>query len=328
MASTSSYSNRFTWVTASIKDLHALALERGDKDTISPFWNIFAPDPIILGGLSFNEARETIRKPALSQKVTLSTKEVLEIYRISGKLPYFIQAVSKEWFRAKLQKKPFYEISRQTIENLSNLEQMQKLMEGYVQWMTVEQLILGHRLANLTPSKMIGQGATQLCNFGLIEETENGWGISGELLRQFMLTHKLKTKDQAIEAIDSPADGQRGPSVYINVYDGGTINQLNPFSEVRNADLDEIFRKLDQKAESLPAGEARNQVEEALKGLKSEASKGQKADEEKIQKWFKFLAKMAPDIFEVAVASFINPIQGLSTAFKKIADRARQSTQG
>ena len=41
----------------------------------------------------------------------------------------------------------------------------------------------------------------------------------------------------------------------------------------------------------------------------------------------KTLALMAPDIWDVAVATFTNPILGISTVVKKIAEKAKNQTE-
>jgi hypothetical protein len=52
--------------------------------------------------------------------------------------------------------------------------------------------------------------------------------------------------------------------------------------------------------------------------------KGELADRRNVQQWFGFLASTAPDIFEVAVATFVNPIKGISKVFMKIAEKAQE----
>lgn len=61
----------------------------------------------------------------------------------------------------------------------------------------------------------------------------------------------------------------------------------------------------------------------AVQGLEAEASKGEEAQEGNVQKWIDILGNMAPDIWEVAVDTFTNPVKGLSTVFKKVAEKAK-----
>ncbi|NDJ51794.1 MAG: hypothetical protein GYB68_01765 [Chloroflexi bacterium] len=73
--------------------------------------------------------------------------------------------------------------------------------------------------------------------------------------------------------------------------------------------------------------EDRMMVENALNILQTEAEKGDEADEGKVEKWFNFIVDMAPDIGEVAMAAFTNPISGLTVAVKKVAEKAAEERE-
>jgi hypothetical protein len=84
-----------------------------------------------------------------------------------------------------------------------------------------------------------------------------------------------------------------------------------------------IFAAVQAKAES----PEKVMAQTAVQGLEVEASKGEVADEGNVQKWIDILGNMAPDIWEVAVDTFTNPIKGLSTVFKKVAEKAKAETK-
>jgi hypothetical protein len=84
-----------------------------------------------------------------------------------------------------------------------------------------------------------------------------------------------------------------------------------------------IFAAVQAKAES----PEKVMAQTAVQGLEVEASKGEVADEGNVQKWIAILGNMAPDIWEVAVDTFTNPIKGLSTVFKKVAEKAKAETK-
>jgi RNase H-fold protein (predicted Holliday junction resolvase) len=86
----------------------------------------------------------------------------------------------------------------------------------------------------------------------------------------------------------------------------------------------EAFERITQAVNAMPDSAKKTTVQGAVAGLKEEADKGDKADESAVHQWFNTLAQWAPDAFEVAINTFINPISGLSTAFKKIAEYAKQ----
>lgn len=64
-------------------------------------------------------------------------------------------------------------------------------------------------------------------------------------------------------------------------------------------------------------------VKTAVDTLHTEADKGEEADVTTVEEWLRMLAQMAPDIAEVAINTFIHPINGISTIFKKVAQKIR-----
>lgn len=84
-----------------------------------------------------------------------------------------------------------------------------------------------------------------------------------------------------------------------------------------------IFAAIQAKAES----PEKVMAQTAVQGLEAEASKGEEAQEGNVQKWIEILGNMAPDIWEVAVDTFTNPIKGLSTVFKKVAEKAKAESK-
>jgi len=123
--------------------------------------------------------------------------------------------------------------------------------------------------------------------------------------------------------------GASGNSISI----GGGVSGSNVVAGNNNrltikqgASADEIakaFSTLYQAVEAKPEGPKKTMVQTAVQELEAESAKGEKAEEGKVQEWFEVLAGMAPDIWEVAVDTFTNPIKGLSTVFKKVAEKAK-----
>jgi hypothetical protein len=122
-----------------------------------------------------------------------------------------------------------------------------------------------------------------------------------------------------------------GDEIKIGNISGGTGFAIGPgaqayVSQTTGAAADEIakaFKALQQEVNSMPDGAERNVAESALKSLETEARKGEAASESQVQRWMNFLADTAPDAWEVAVDVFTNPIKGVSTIFRKIAEKAR-----
>ncbi len=109
---------------------------------------------------------------------------------------------------------------------------------------------------------------------------------------------------------------------------GNNIQQNIRITQGASAEeIAKAFSTLMEAVQAKPAGPIKTVSETAVKGLEAEAAKGNEADESNVQQWFTTLAQMAPDILEVAVNTFINPISGLSTVFKKVADRAKATKE-
>ncbi len=97
-------------------------------------------------------------------------------------------------------------------------------------------------------------------------------------------------------------------------------------TQVSSGMSDEVagaFAALMQKVDDLPGNLDKAVAVSAIKVLEAEAAKGEEAEERDVGRWLNFLAQAAPDVWEVAVDTFLNPIKGLGTAFKKIAERAK-----
>jgi hypothetical protein len=88
-------------------------------------------------------------------------------------------------------------------------------------------------------------------------------------------------------------------------------------------EIAKMFASLLNAIQSMPESPQKTGAASAVKELAVEAGKGEQAEESIVRKWFSFLAQTAPDILDVAMETFANPIKGVSMVFKKVADRAR-----
>jgi hypothetical protein len=84
------------------------------------------------------------------------------------------------------------------------------------------------------------------------------------------------------------------------------------------------FARLYQAVNNSPATAAQKTVaQQAVEKLEQEAQKGETAVEVEVRQWFDVLMAMLPGIGEVAIDTFLNPIKGVSTVFRKVAAKAR-----
>jgi hypothetical protein len=89
--------------------------------------------------------------------------------------------------------------------------------------------------------------------------------------------------------------------------------------------ITKAFQTLHQALEEKPDTPKKATGHLAVKGLETEARKGEQASESAVEEWFTSLMAMLPDIAEVAINTFINPIAGVSTVFQKIAKKAKET---
>ncbi|NWG06289.1 MAG: hypothetical protein HXY35_06340 [Chloroflexi bacterium] len=108
---------------------------------------------------------------------------------------------------------------------------------------------------------------------------------------------------------------------------GNTQNIVNDASHNENDEISQAFSSLYKYIKELPEGIDKVDAQKAVEALETEARKSDNADERTVRKWFNFLLDTLPDIADVAIASFINPVRGVSVAFKKIAEKALQSKE-
>lgn len=120
-------------------------------------------------------------------------------------------------------------------------------------------------------------------------------------------------------------DISRSTGIAIGPYAQSTVYQSE---ESINADeIAKAFANIENKLASMPDGSNKNIAQNAVKALEDEARLGEQATEFNVEKWLTFLAETAPDAWEVAVDTFVNPIKGVGTVFRKIAKRVKDRAQ-
>jgi hypothetical protein len=68
-------------------------------------------------------------------------------------------------------------------------------------------------------------------------------------------------------------------------------------------------------------------VKEIQSTVTEAAQKNEKIDESFLSRRFRNIARMAPDLLDVVVATLGNPLAGLGVAVKKIAEKAKEETK-
>jgi hypothetical protein len=82
-----------------------------------------------------------------------------------------------------------------------------------------------------------------------------------------------------------------------------------------------VYEQIENRSEDpdVDKGELANTVQK----IEKEAAKGEEANVKKVERWLTFLADMAPDILKVTAATLANPVVGVATAIRLIAEEAQ-----
>jgi hypothetical protein len=92
--------------------------------------------------------------------------------------------------------------------------------------------------------------------------------------------------------------------------------------------FDGLYSQIDARANTSPADkeDLKAEVKEIQSTVTTAAQKNEKIDESFLARRFRNIARMAPDLLDVVVATLGNPLAGLGVAAKKIADKAKAET--
>jgi hypothetical protein len=121
---------------------------------------------------------------------------------------------------------------------------------------------------------------------------------------------------------DGLIGGDRSANVGFAIGDGaqrtGTIG-------VTGGEPTQLFGSIYEDIEARPEDPDvdKEELVGTVKKIEKEAAKGDKANANKVGRWLRFLADMAPDIKKVTAAALANPAAGVATAIRKIAEKAQ-----
>lgn len=92
------------------------------------------------------------------------------------------------------------------------------------------------------------------------------------------------------------------------------------------AELTKQFAQVYQKIEARPEdpNADKNEIKETVQKIEEEVKKGEQANPAKVERWLKFLAGMADDIFQVVASTLTSPLAGIAQTIRLIAQKARE----
>jgi len=113
----------------------------------------------------------------------------------------------------------------------------------------------------------------------------------------------------------------------INANGRARVNVNQKVIHQATPELGKLFKRILKEVKIRPEDPKQDKarLEDQVKKIEAEAAKGEEADQSKLERWIRTLAKMAPDIVEVMAASLAGPVAGFTVVFKKIVERAKAS---
>ena len=116
----------------------------------------------------------------------------------------------------------------------------------------------------------------------------------------------------------------------------GNNNQVsNTIGNTLSAtDIKQLFDSVNSKIDALPQldkavkEDAKEEIKDIQENITEAVTNKGNLDESFLTRRFRSIARMAPDILDVIVATITNPLGGVGVAVKKIADKARVEATG
>jgi len=113
---------------------------------------------------------------------------------------------------------------------------------------------------------------------------------------------------------------------------GGNITTHHTTTGLSPAEIKQLFDGLYANIDahvgtpSADKEDIKAEVKEIQATVTQAAQKNEKVDEGSLSRRFRNIARVAPDVLDVVIATLGNPLAGLGVAVKKIADKAKQET--
>lgn len=115
-----------------------------------------------------------------------------------------------------------------------------------------------------------------------------------------------------------------------NVVGSGNVVTVTKHSELDPAKVHALFEAWRQEVAQRPdlPPSVKEDVRAELGEVEAEIKKGEKADEGFLMRRLRSIGRMAPDILEVMLTTFANPVAGLGKVAQKIAQKAKEEAEG
>jgi hypothetical protein len=132
---------------------------------------------------------------------------------------------------------------------------------------------------------------------------------SGDFVGRDQIVHGDQTKVGNISNSQGVAIGRGASASVTHGLSGDEIGKLYA----------SIYQQI--KARPEDPNVDKEELNDTVEKVQKETGKGEQANPDKVARWLKSLADAAPDILDVTVATLTNPVMGVATAIRKVAER-------
>jgi hypothetical protein len=172
----------------------------------------------------------------------------------------------------------------------------------------------------------------EMCRQGLLPGAIRGsnaaWKIPLESINSWL-------EAQAVPAGAAGSNSSSGDHIHIsethhsNIAAGRNASVIVNRTE-QNIELARQFERIQESIAARPEDPDldKKELSATVAQIEQEVGKGETANPNKVERWLKFLAMMAPDVLEVVLAALTGPIPGITAAIRKIAEKARAEAGG
>ena len=131
---------------------------------------------------------------------------------------------------------------------------------------------------------------------------------------------------------NQPSFNITGKNVVGSITAGGHAKVDVNQSSVQNAEdtnFERLFKLLEEKINARPEDPnvGKQEIQQQINQIKAEAAQGEQANLNKLERWIRNLAEIAPDVLDVIVASVGGPVSGLTAVIQKIAARVKAESE-
>ena len=105
----------------------------------------------------------------------------------------------------------------------------------------------------------------------------------------------------------------------------GSKTEIDASQHISHTIFETIYNQVESRQDT--SQEQKTQIKAEIEALQAEAKKVEAVDKKFVKERLRNLKKMAPDIWEVVVATLANPVAGINLVVSKIAQKATSVSQ-